>query len=99
MAADWRMTVRAGPKVERDRFATLDEALLAARARVDPGLERAVHDLARPGLVVAEEGVQVRAADVGEAVGRGGAHAGAATFAKAVGIVNAQRSARVPALT
>jgi len=34
MAADWRMTVRAGSKVERDRFATLDEALLAARARV-----------------------------------------------------------------
>src|SRR4051812_30757262 len=34
MAADWRMTVRAGWKVGRDRFATLDEALLAVRAEL-----------------------------------------------------------------
>src|SRR4051794_12870368 len=34
MAADWRMTVRAGSKVGRDRFATLDEALLAVRAEL-----------------------------------------------------------------
>ena len=34
MAADWRMTVRAGSKVERDRFPTLDDAMLAASARV-----------------------------------------------------------------
>jgi hypothetical protein len=34
MAADWRMTVRAGSKVERDRFKTLDEALIAVAARL-----------------------------------------------------------------
>src|SRR5690349_15697132 len=34
MAAAWRMTVRAGSKVERERYETLDEALLAARAKL-----------------------------------------------------------------
>lgn len=34
MAADWRMKVRAGSKVERARFPTLDDALLAVSARI-----------------------------------------------------------------
>ena len=43
MAADWKLTVRSGSKVERERFASLEEAAGALRARVEdlrPGARR-----------------------------------------------------------
>jgi hypothetical protein len=43
MAADWKLTVRSGSQVERERFASLEEAAGALRARMDdlrPGARR-----------------------------------------------------------
>jgi hypothetical protein len=43
MAASWKLTVRASSNVERERHASLDEAMEAARRRLDelrPGARR-----------------------------------------------------------
>ena len=69
MAADWRMTVRAGSKVERDRFPTLDDALLAASARIADLRQAAPRSKARA-FMREYEPVQQVAARVALARGR-----------------------------
>jgi hypothetical protein len=69
MAADWRMTVRAGSKVERDRFPTLESALAAAGARVEELRDEAPRSKARA-LLREYEPVQQVSARVELARGR-----------------------------
>jgi hypothetical protein len=71
MAAQWRMKVRARAKVERERFATLDEALAAAAARVDELRDAAPREPARA-FMREYEPVQQVAARVELARGRRG---------------------------
>jgi hypothetical protein len=43
VAASWKLVVRAGSRVEREQFDSLDDALICARARVrelEPGARR-----------------------------------------------------------
>src|SRR5689334_11760216 len=69
MAVDWRMTVRAGSKVERDRFPTLESALAAAGARVEELRDEAPRSKARA-LLREYEPVQQVSARVELARGR-----------------------------